>query len=187
MHSRAAMLRRFAYWQAMGKQCVLQACADLDVHGLRISKFLLSNLREMLPAMRKEEVGVNLDEIIIERIGINKDFVDENRLTWIEGLSTGGKDMPNLEDKDHPKHNEHDVQSYIKTYGARKVEANALVRVPAAAEALCEDAILKYVDVRRTRGFRRAETVEQAKVEQAIKRMLNRRWGRISARTPRRR
>jgi hypothetical protein len=176
LHSRAGMLRRFAHWQAEGKRCVLQACTDLDVHGLRIANFLRSNLTEMLPAMRLEGVEVDIDQIVIERIGIDADFVRTNKLTWIEGLATGGADMPNLEHPDHPKHFEHDVQSYIAKYGARKVEANALVRVPKAAAALCQKAILRYVDKRRMNEFQQDQDEQQAEMEQAIRRMLRERW-----------
>ena len=48
---------------------------------------------------------------------------------------------PNLrnENKDY-------VQDYLRLYGARKVEANALVSRPAAGRQLCREAITKYID-----------------------------------------
>jgi hypothetical protein len=38
------------------------------------------------------------------------------------------------------------VQNYLRDYGARKVEANALVIRPEAGRRLCLDAITKYID-----------------------------------------
>ena len=37
------------------------------------------------------------------------------------------------------------MQDYLKRFGARKVEANALVVRPEAGRKLCRDAILNYV------------------------------------------
>jgi hypothetical protein len=42
-------------------------------------------------------------------------------------------------------HNASRVQSYIKKYGARKVEADALVARPVEGRQLCRQAIEKYL------------------------------------------
>lgn len=39
------------------------------------------------------------------------------------------------------------VQDYLRQYGARKVEANALVTRPDAGRELCRQTILQYLDV----------------------------------------
>ena len=40
LNSRAAIMRRFAHWEARGKKCVLLHCGDHDPGGLHISDFL---------------------------------------------------------------------------------------------------------------------------------------------------
>jgi hypothetical protein len=101
---------------------------------------------------------INIDNVIVERFGLNYDFINANRLAWIDGLSTGsGK---RLDDIGHPDHKREYVQSYLKNYcpdwvppvdnrhpgtGARKCESNALVVRPRAARKLCLEAILRYL------------------------------------------
>ena len=45
------------------------------------------------------------------------------------------------------------VQDYLKRFGARKVEANALVVRPDAGRELCRQAILKYVDPNAAKDY----------------------------------
>jgi hypothetical protein len=49
---------------------------------------------------------------------------------------------------DDPKHNDHNkdyVQNYIRKFGVKKCEANALVVKPEIGRQLCRDAIRRYV------------------------------------------
>ena len=74
------------------------------------------------------------------------DFIEANGLTWIDNLETSrGK---SLADPKHPDHFRPYVQSYLKRFGARKVEANALVARPEAGRELCRQAIRWYVPSR---------------------------------------
>jgi hypothetical protein len=50
-----------------------------------------------------------------------------------------------LDDPKHPDHAKPYVQDYLSRFGARKVEANALVVRPTAGRELCKQAILRYV------------------------------------------
>ena len=48
-----------------------------------------------------------------------------------------------------PRHNDHKkphVHTYLKRFGARKAEANALVVRPRQGRQLCREAIFNYVD-----------------------------------------
>ena len=65
-------------------------------------------------------------------------------MTWIDNLETGSGRR--LDDPRHPDHAKTFVQDYLERFGARKVEANALVVRPEAGRELCRQAILKYVD-----------------------------------------
>ncbi len=138
LNIRADMMRRFEEWEDEGKECVLLYCGDHDPGGLQISGFLRSNMEELAGA-----VGWSPDDLIIDRFGLNHDFIKEQNLTWIDNLETSsGKD---LGDPKHPDHHKPYVQNYIKRFGVRKVEANALVTRIEAGRELCLQAILKYL------------------------------------------
>ena len=154
-------MRRFADWERRGKQCVLLYCGDLDPAGLHISDLIQNNLSDLSPA-----VGWSPDNLIIDRFGLNYDFIQDNNLTWIDNLETSGKDENgNARRLDDPEHNDYGkpyVKNYLETYGVRKVEANALMSNIAAGRQMCEEAILKYIDrdgievyKRQTEGFQR--------------------------------
>lgn len=90
-----------------------------------------------------DAVGWSPNNLEIDRFGLNADFIRKHRLTWIDNLETGsGGD---LGDPKHPDHSKLYVQDYLRRFGARKVEANALVKRPQAGRKLCRDTILKYV------------------------------------------
>ncbi len=155
--SRTRMLvRMYLHWRKYGNIPVLLYCGDFDPGGLSISDWMRDNLKEMAAAtayilrrdhgikVTKEEIEDFIDTIEIVRFGLNYDFIEENNLTWIDNLETGsGK---RLDDPSHPDHDKAYVQDYIRQYGARKVEANALVVAPEAGRKLCRNAILEYVD-----------------------------------------
>jgi len=138
INSRAAMMRRFQAMEQQGKRCVLLYCGDHDPAGLNISDSFRDMFLDLAGA-----VGWQPDNLVIDRFGLNADFIEQHNLTWIDGLVTSsGENLAN------PKHLHHDrdyVQSYLAKYGARKVEANALVVRADAARDLCRTAINKYV------------------------------------------
>ena len=137
IHVRAAMMRRFKKHEADGRRCVLLYCGDHDPAGLQIA----TSYRAMFADI--QAVGWQPDNLIIDRFGINADFIAEHRLTWIDNLITGsGKDLADPRHSDHAKPY---VQDYLRQFGARKVEANALVVEPKAARELCSAVIEKYL------------------------------------------
>jgi hypothetical protein len=94
LHCRAAMMRRFAEHEAAGRKVVLLYCGDHDPGGLNISNALRENLNDMAGA-----VGWRPDNLIIDRFGLNFDFIQANGLTWIDNLETStGRRL------DDPKH-----------------------------------------------------------------------------------
>jgi hypothetical protein len=140
INSRAAMMKRFAYWETRGKECVLLYCGDHDPGGLHISEFIRSNFADLTGA-----VGWSPEHLIIERFGLDYDFIVAQGLTWIENLETGSGKYQ-LNDAGHPDHFKPYVQSYMRQFGARKCEANALVTRPVAGRELCRRAILRHID-----------------------------------------
>jgi len=78
LNVRAGFMRRFKEKEAEGKQCILLPFTDLDPGGVQIDKFLRSNLEDLARA-----VGWSPDNLIIERFGLNYDFIEREKLTWI--------------------------------------------------------------------------------------------------------
>ena len=171
INSRIAIMRRFAHWERLGKRIVLLHCGDHDPGGLHISEFLRSNLEDLAKA-----AGWHPRNLKIERFGLNYDFIQRHRLTWINNLETGSGGR--LDDPDHSDHCKSYVQSYLARFGARKVEANALVTRPAAGRALCRSAILKYVPADAPEKYEEQLRTEREAVRREIARLM-RRWGRV--------
>jgi hypothetical protein len=165
LNSRADMMERFRYWEEKGKQCVLLYCGDHDPAGLNISNHLRSNLAEMSAA-----TGWDPANLVIERFGLNHEFIVENGLIWIENLITGSGER--LDDPRHPDHKKPYVQDYIAKFGVRKVEANALVVAPEAGRALCRAAIERHLDLDRIREYRAWLRDAQAEVASEVRRLL---------------
>jgi hypothetical protein len=107
INSRAAIMKRFAAWEAKGKQCVLLYCGDHDPGGLQISGLIRSNYDDLTDA-----VGWSPRNLIIERFGLDYDFIMEQELTWIDNLETGGGKYP-LNDPRHHDHGQPYVQSML--------------------------------------------------------------------------
>jgi hypothetical protein len=109
INSRVRTMKRFAHHAAAGRKPVLLYCGDFDPAGFLISTALRNNMKELEGAVNFElaQDGIpdlNIDDVIIERFGLNYDFINENRLSWIDGLATGsGKRLDDINHKDHKK------------------------------------------------------------------------------------
>jgi hypothetical protein len=165
INSRAAMMRRFRDWEQRGKRIILLHCGDHDPGGLNISNFLRSNLADLADA-----VGWSPDSLEIDRFGLNADFIRRHRLTWIDNLITGTGG--NLADPKHADHGKPYVQDYLAKFGARKVEANALVVRPEAGRKLCLDTIYKYVPADATTDYEERLAREQGRAQREIRKLL---------------
>jgi hypothetical protein len=161
INGRAGMMRRFKQWEDRGKQCVLLYCGDHDPAGLNISDSLMALFEEM-----ERAVGWNPSRLIIERFGLNADFIEANDLTWIDNLETSsGGDLASSSHKDHFKPY---VQNYLQRFGARKVEANALVVRPEQGRRLCRDAVIKYIDADGIAEYQAALKAAREQAREAI-------------------
>ncbi len=140
MEQKAEMAKNFRRAEENGQTPVLLACCDFDPPGLSISGILKKTFEEYSLFS-----GWDPDNLIVDRIGLDYNFIKKNKLSWIEGLTTiSGKD---LADKNHTfwKNNIYDVQGYVKKYGKRKCEANAIVVAPKLGRQLLENYIEKYL------------------------------------------
>ena len=168
INSRAQMATRFAEREAAGKTCILADCGDHDPGGLNISDGIRENFEQISGA-----TGWHPDNLVIVRFGLNYDFIEENHLTWIDNLETAKRTKPNrLDDPRHPDHYKPYVQNYIKEFGARKCEANALVVRPEAGRKLCRDAILKYISLEGVAEYRESLTHRRRLLGSEINRQL---------------
>lgn len=152
MLQRAIYALRFKQAEDRGIKPLLLYCGDHDADGLKISDFIRINLEDLQFIMWDDgQEGYNPDGLEILRFGLNYDFIEEHKLTWINNLITGsGK---NLADPNHKNYRMPYVQEYIKTYGIRKCEANAIVPYPVIARKLVEDAIIRYIGSNAEKRF----------------------------------
>lgn len=144
MSQRAEYAKRFKEAENNGLQPVLLYCGDHDPDGLRISDFIRSNLYDLRHIQWADGTrGYNPKDLIINRFGLNADFIEEHSLVWIDNLITGsGK---NLASPRHKNYSQEYVQDYLIQFGERKCEANALVPMPRVARDYIEDVILSYL------------------------------------------
>lgn len=171
VNSKAEVIRQIVWARENCLEPVILYCGDLDPVGVAISDHIRNNLREMANVMKPEWIEArgynspwndpmanamqavltgqaddlfNIENLAINRFGLNADFIEENDLLMIDGLETGsGKD---LADPNHPDHWKPHVQSYLAEHGPRKCEANALVTRPDAARNLMAEALADYID-----------------------------------------
>ena len=189
MLQRGEYAKRFKQAENKGLNCVLLYCGDHDPDGLRISDFIRANLEDLKDITWSDGAkGYDPSDLIINRFGLNYDFIEENGLTWIDNLETGAKKPcpicgkpKSLADPHHPNHYYDYVQNYLRDIGERKCEANALVIRPREAEELVREAIEKYVGSNALERFEEKERNireqfsslrEETKVGEAINKAL---------------
>lgn len=155
---RAEYCRRFRKAENEGLKCVLLYCGDHDPDGLRISDTLRKNLEQISEIYWSGGMtGYDPSDLIIDRFGLNYDFIVDNDYTWIDNLITGSKKKLDLSMKSHPNHKLPYVQKYLKNVGARKCEANAIVTTPEKAETLMIETIEKYLGEDARERFKEKE------------------------------
>lgn len=165
LNARANMMRRFARHEAQGRRCVLLLCTDHDPGGLHMHEKMRKNFEDLFRA-----VGWSPENLVIIRFGLEADFVNRHRLTWIDNLETGSGLQ--LDDPEHADFAKPYVQSYIAQFGVRKCEANALVVVPEIGRQLCRDAILRFIPADAPENYRRKLDRARLQLRRAIRRQL---------------
>jgi hypothetical protein len=144
MLQRAEYARRFAEAEEKGLRCVLLYCGDHDPDGLRISEFIRKNLSDLENVEWEDGTsGYDPEHLIIDRFGLNYDFIQYNNFTWIDNLITGSG--RNLASPNHKNYKMPYVQEYLNTIGERKCEANAIVVLPEVAQDLVRESIELYL------------------------------------------
>jgi hypothetical protein len=172
LNTRWAMLKRIRRRAAEGKHCVVLYCGDHDPAGLNISNSLRQNFAELLTHAEWLEL---MPLLTVDRFGLNYDFIEAQGLTWIDNLDTGSG--RSLADPRHKDHKQAYVQDYLRRFGERKVEANALVVRPDAGRQLCREAILRYVSEDAPARYRERLDEPRAAVRAEVLRLLAEEFG----------
>jgi hypothetical protein len=188
LNSRGNFMARFKRWEREGKACVMLYCGDHDPGGLLISDTLHKNIGDLGVADLNGSGKWSPDNLTIDRFGLNSDFIAENDLTWIDNLITGsggeiarqlpdGRIVPGMtkghKPKPHPLFSTDATQDYLRRFGVRKVEANALITCIDEARDLFRDTVMGYLDqegiekynqdTNKARGLLQAEITRQLK------------------------
>jgi len=172
LNTRWAMLERIRRWAAEGKHCVVLYCGDHDPAGLNISNALRQNFAELLTHAEWLKL---MPLLTVDRFGLNIDFIEAQGLTWIDNLETGSG--RSLADPRHKDHKQAYVQDYLRRFGERKVEANALVVRPDAGRELCRQAILKYLSEDAPERYRESLEPFRDQVREEVLRQLRATYG----------
>jgi hypothetical protein len=174
VNSRVALIEECIWAEDHDLAPVILYCGDHDPMGLQISNAIVDNLAPLAKVMDWEwELEEMAEDGRIVRFGLNAGFIENAGLLWIDGLETSsGEDLAN------PKHKQHGfpyVQSYLQEFGARKVEANALIANPTAARALIRDELwqwLSHAGHKQWKAENKEASKEAAQHADGIKRML---------------
>lgn len=120
---------------------VILYLGDLDPAGVNISNNLRKNLKDLEEAMDWD----GADDIRIVRVGLTEEFVDLHNLPWVDNLITASK--KDLADPRHKDHNKDYVQDYIRKYGVRKCEQNAMVLCVEESKELLRRHLYNFLNV----------------------------------------
>lgn len=175
MNQRGDMIKRWKKHEQEGRTPVLLYCGDFDPAGLNISNSIHDNIGDLYKA-----TGWTGEELVIDRFGLSFDFIEENKLTWIDNLTTGsGGDLASPKHEDHYKPY---VQDYLHKYckkdengkwKGRKVEANAIVRIPELGRKLIQDAINNYIDEDSLETYENKLTELREEVSEHVKDLMD--------------
>ena len=163
VNSRVKLIEELIWAEDNDLVPVLLYCGDHDPAGLMISETLEGQLAEIA-----ETLGYyGIDELEIVRFGLNANQIEGANLTWIDNLITSsGKDLAS---KRHPDHDKPYVRDYLAEFGARKVEANALVAAPELGRQLMQDEIWEWLNEDAVRQWEEenAEACKRSKQQAA--------------------
>lgn len=133
INSRFNLIRQFKKAESEERMPVLLYCGDFDPAGINISTKLRKNLDDLAEATQWQS-----DNLIIDRFGLNYEFIEFHNLLWTDNLISGsGTDLS--------KSKEQYITDYISNYGVRKCESNVLITIPQIARELFETTVNKYV------------------------------------------
>lgn len=164
---RAEYCRRFAEAEVRQLKGILLVCGDFDPDGVRITDTMRKNLEDVSKVRWNDGFeGYDPANLEIVRFGLDFDFIQRNKLPWINNLITGsGLDLAS---KAHKNHRLPYVQQYLRKVGRRKCEANSIVIAPRMGERLCEETILKYLGRDAEERFAEKRLLAKGRIEETL-------------------
>jgi len=166
LEQKAVMARNFQLAEREGKKTILLACTDHDPPGIIISNLLKGDFEEL-----RIFTGWNPKNLKVERIGLSYTFIQANHLKWVNNLKTASDN--DLSKPSHQHYKTYDVANYIKKYGKRKCEANAIVVVPELGRKMLQDYIDKWLGKNAYEDYMGYLEIERERA----KRLINDRLG----------
>jgi len=157
---RAEQMLRIVAHRDAGRNPIVLPFTDHDPDGLRIAKLLPEHYKNLANVrwMDGTQIEWSSDSVTVIRIGLDYDLIQSLGLTWIDNLKTSRRNADGTErDLSDPKHKNHRqpyVQEYLKKFGARKVEANALVARIDEARTWLRNLLPQYVDIEALDRYR---------------------------------
>jgi len=129
----------FKVMEEQGKKPVMFFYGDHDPKGLQISAKIKKLFYDYTNGTRW-----NPKNLIVDRIGLNYDFIEKHKLMWIDNLETSSGKRPKR-DKISGNFSDKYIHDYILKFGERKVEANAIIKVPEIARNYLIQKIESYL------------------------------------------
>lgn len=170
MLQRAEYAKRFKEAEDQGLKCLLLYFGDHDPDGLRIADTIRKNLADLKDVTWYDGVkGYDPANLEIFRFGLDAEMIEEHDLIWIDNLITGsgGSIAQEIDGqiiqgktkkgKPHPNFKMDYAQNYIKKYGVRKCEANALIPYPDIAREYVKEVIERYLGTDTEEKFQKAK------------------------------
>ena len=172
INSKSGLLLRFQEARERGQTPVLLLCGDHDPKGLAISAYMRKQFHDLVGAWFEDGTYLTLapEDIVIERFGLNFDFIQKHGLSTIPNLITGaGHD---LADPKHPDHRKPYVQDYLAQFGAWKCEANSLVTQIDLGRQLLRDTLAKYVSAAGIQSYEEDVAAAREELRKAMPEFL---------------
>ena len=130
--------QNFKAMENKGKIPVLFFYGDHDPKGLQISDTIKKLFYDYFNGTKW-----NPANLIVERIGLNYDFIEEHKLMWIDNLESSSGKRPKRDSSG--KYKDKWIHEYILQFGERKVEANAVIKVPEIVRNYLVEKIESYL------------------------------------------
>ena len=150
INQRAELIENFVREaEEKGKKPILLYFGDYDIEGIKISDTLKKNLEDL----KNASCGY-CKNLIVDRFGLNYDFIIKNKIKWINNLETAKGCIAEIKNgkvvqgyikegsgkKPHPFFYHKTTQEYLKlnkkfNKGVAKVEANAIIMNTKTMEA----------------------------------------------------
>lgn len=132
------LARNFKQMEEQGKKPIMFFYGDHDPKGLQISDKIKKLFYGYFNGTKW-----NPANLVVERIGLNYDFIERHKLMWIDNLESSSGKRPKRDSSGNYK--DKYIHDYVLQFGERKVEANAVIKVPEIVRNYLVEKIESYL------------------------------------------